>query len=186
MDRFEPGRIVASRSTKGTASTESTGSTIVSRQVSHSVTTPPANVAPAENTAIVVRELALAYKAPRRALSSSSRAVRLPFRVASTAEHPERVEFTIKALGDFTELHSALRPGRRVFLDGPYGEFTIEGHTAPARFRDDRRRRGDHHLAEHAAHSRGSRRPAPAPTDRRSRTEDRILLRRTSANSASG
>jgi 3-phenylpropionate/trans-cinnamate dioxygenase ferredoxin reductase subunit len=51
-----------------------------------------------------------------------------PFSVASSAEHPERVEFTIKALGDFTELVGALRPGRRVFLDGPYGGFTIEGH----------------------------------------------------------
>jgi 3-phenylpropionate/trans-cinnamate dioxygenase ferredoxin reductase subunit len=50
-----------------------------------------------------------------------------PFSIASTAEHPERIEFTIKALGDFTELLSALRPGRRVFLDGPYGGFTIEG-----------------------------------------------------------
>jgi 3-phenylpropionate/trans-cinnamate dioxygenase ferredoxin reductase subunit len=50
-----------------------------------------------------------------------------PFSIASTAEHPERKEFTIKALGDFTELLSALRPGRKVFLDGPYGGFTIEG-----------------------------------------------------------
>ncbi|MFF0268193.1 ferric reductase-like transmembrane domain-containing protein [Kribbella sp. NPDC004536] len=50
-----------------------------------------------------------------------------PFSIASTAEHPERMEFTIKALGDFTELLVALRPGRRVFLDGPYGGFTIEG-----------------------------------------------------------
>ena len=50
-----------------------------------------------------------------------------PFSIASTAEHPDRMEFTIKALGDFTELLGALRPGRRVFLDGPYGGFTIEG-----------------------------------------------------------
>jgi predicted ferric reductase len=50
-----------------------------------------------------------------------------PFSVASSAEHPDRMEFTIKALGDFTELLVGLRPGRRVFLDGPYGGFTIEG-----------------------------------------------------------
>ncbi|MGW6194609.1 ferredoxin reductase family protein [Kribbella sp. NPDC055110] len=50
-----------------------------------------------------------------------------PFSIASTAEHPERMEFTIKALGDFTELVGALRPGRRVFLDGPYGGFTMDG-----------------------------------------------------------
>jgi len=50
-----------------------------------------------------------------------------PFSISSTAVHPERKEFTIKALGDFTELLAALRPGRRVFLDGPYGGFTVEG-----------------------------------------------------------
>lgn len=50
-----------------------------------------------------------------------------PFSIASSAEHPDRMEFTIKALGDFTELLVGLRPGRRVFLDGPYGGFTIEG-----------------------------------------------------------
>ncbi|NUR94502.1 MAG: hypothetical protein HOV67_04495 [Kribbellaceae bacterium] len=50
-----------------------------------------------------------------------------PFSIASSAEHPDRIEFTIKALGDFTELLGALRPGRRVFLDGPYGGFTIDG-----------------------------------------------------------
>jgi predicted ferric reductase len=50
-----------------------------------------------------------------------------PFSIASSAEHPERMDFTIKALGDFTELLGALRPGRRVFLDGPYGGFTVEG-----------------------------------------------------------
>jgi predicted ferric reductase len=50
-----------------------------------------------------------------------------PFSIASTAERPHLKEFTIKALGDFTELLAALRPGRRVFLDGPYGRFTMEG-----------------------------------------------------------
>jgi 3-phenylpropionate/trans-cinnamate dioxygenase ferredoxin reductase subunit len=50
-----------------------------------------------------------------------------PFSIASTAEHPDRMEFTIKALGDFTELLVGLRPGRRVYLDGPYGGFTMSG-----------------------------------------------------------
>jgi 3-phenylpropionate/trans-cinnamate dioxygenase ferredoxin reductase subunit len=50
-----------------------------------------------------------------------------PFSIASTAEHPDRMEFTIKALGDFTELLGGLRPGRRVYLDGPYGGFTMSG-----------------------------------------------------------
>lgn len=50
-----------------------------------------------------------------------------PFTIASTAEQPHRKEFTIKALGDFSELLAGLRPGRRIFLDGPYGRFTTEG-----------------------------------------------------------
>ena len=50
-----------------------------------------------------------------------------PFTICSTAEEPHRKEFTIKALGDFTELLRGLRPGRRVYLDGPYGRFTMEG-----------------------------------------------------------
>ncbi len=50
-----------------------------------------------------------------------------PFTITSTAEQPHRKTFTIKALGDFSELLRGLRPGRRVFLDGPYGGFTIDG-----------------------------------------------------------
>lgn len=48
-----------------------------------------------------------------------------PFTIASTAAEPWRKEFTIKALGDFTELVAGLRPGRSVFLDGPHGRFTL-------------------------------------------------------------
>ncbi|MFD2078510.1 3-phenylpropionate/trans-cinnamate dioxygenase ferredoxin reductase subunit [Actinopolymorpha cephalotaxi] len=50
-----------------------------------------------------------------------------PFTIASAATEPARKEFTIKALGDFTELLSGLRPGRRVYLDGPHGRFTTDG-----------------------------------------------------------
>ncbi len=50
-----------------------------------------------------------------------------PFTISSTAEQPHRKSFTIKALGDFSELLRGLRPGRRVFLDGPYGGFTMDG-----------------------------------------------------------
>jgi predicted ferric reductase len=50
-----------------------------------------------------------------------------PFTIASTAERPDVKVFTIKALGDFSELLSGLRPGRRVYLDGPYGRFTVDG-----------------------------------------------------------
>jgi len=50
-----------------------------------------------------------------------------PFSIASTAHTPHRKEFTIKALGDFTSALGQLTPGRRVYLDGPYGGFTIDG-----------------------------------------------------------
>jgi 3-phenylpropionate/trans-cinnamate dioxygenase ferredoxin reductase subunit len=50
-----------------------------------------------------------------------------PFTIASTAERPHLKEFTIKGLGDFSELLIGLRPGRKVYLDGPYGQFTIDG-----------------------------------------------------------
>jgi predicted ferric reductase len=50
-----------------------------------------------------------------------------PFTIASMADTPHQKEFTIKALGDFSELLRGMRPGRRVFIDGPYGRFTIEG-----------------------------------------------------------
>lgn len=57
-----------------------------------------------------------------------------PFSISSTAQTPHRKEFTIKALGDFSELLRGLRPGRRVFLDGPYGGFTVEGLDASPGF----------------------------------------------------
>lgn len=53
-----------------------------------------------------------------------------PFTIASAATKPWRKEFTIKALGDFTELVAGLRPGRRVYLDGPHGRFTHASHPA--------------------------------------------------------
>jgi predicted ferric reductase len=50
-----------------------------------------------------------------------------PFTIASSAAHPEHKEFTVKALGDFSEILAGLRPGRRVHLDGPHGAFTLDG-----------------------------------------------------------
>jgi predicted ferric reductase len=50
-----------------------------------------------------------------------------PFTIASSAETPERMEFTVKALGDFSEILAGLRPGRTVHLDGPHGSFTLDG-----------------------------------------------------------
>lgn len=55
-----------------------------------------------------------------------------PFSFASSAAHPERPEFTIKELGDFTSGIAELGPGTRAYLDGPYGAFSYERYPAPA------------------------------------------------------
>jgi predicted ferric reductase len=49
-----------------------------------------------------------------------------PFSFSSSAEHPDRVSFTIKELGDFTASLGDLEPGTRAYLDGPYGAFSYE------------------------------------------------------------
>jgi predicted ferric reductase len=54
-----------------------------------------------------------------------------PFSIASSAEAPQRLEFTIKALGDFTETVRAIAPGEIAYLDGPYGAFSVDRMRAP-------------------------------------------------------
>lgn len=49
-----------------------------------------------------------------------------PFSISSSAEKPGRVEFTIKALGDFTAKLGNLKPGAKAYVDGPYGNFTLQ------------------------------------------------------------
>jgi predicted ferric reductase len=49
-----------------------------------------------------------------------------PFSFSSSAEHPDRLSFTIKELGDFTAALGDLEPGTRAYLDGPYGAFSYE------------------------------------------------------------
>src|SRR6185295_17642988 len=44
-----------------------------------------------------------------------------PFSFASSAMHPERIEFAIKELGDFTSTIQDLKIGERAYLEGPYG-----------------------------------------------------------------
>jgi predicted ferric reductase len=49
-----------------------------------------------------------------------------PFSFSSSAvQRGARVEMTIRKLGDFTSRIDSVPVGRRVFLDGPYGAFTI-------------------------------------------------------------
>lgn len=49
-----------------------------------------------------------------------------PFSMSSSGDHPERLEFTIKALGDFTQTVKDIEPGTKAYLDGPYGVFTSD------------------------------------------------------------
>lgn len=46
-----------------------------------------------------------------------------PFSIASSAARPGSLEFTIKAVGDFTRRVAELRPGAVVMLDGPHGSY---------------------------------------------------------------
>jgi predicted ferric reductase len=51
-----------------------------------------------------------------------------PFSYSSSASHPERPAFTIKAYGDFTSRVPQLPPGTRVLLDGPHGSYRPRRH----------------------------------------------------------
>ncbi|MBD2342526.1 ferric reductase-like transmembrane domain-containing protein [Calothrix sp. FACHB-156] len=57
-----------------------------------------------------------------------------PFSFASSAENRDRVEFGIKALGDFTNTIKDVKPGTKAFLDGPYGVFTTDLYENTAGF----------------------------------------------------
>jgi len=54
-----------------------------------------------------------------------------PFSFASSAERPEQMGFMIKSVGDWTERIKSLTAGTRVYVDGPYGIFSIDQHDAP-------------------------------------------------------
>jgi 3-phenylpropionate/trans-cinnamate dioxygenase ferredoxin reductase subunit len=49
-----------------------------------------------------------------------------PFSFSSSAESPEELEMTIKELGDFTATIGNVAPGQIVYLDGPYGAFSVD------------------------------------------------------------
>jgi predicted ferric reductase len=53
-----------------------------------------------------------------------------PFSFASSAEHPERLEFGIRSLGDFSGAIGDVEPGTRAFIDGPHGAFSIDRYPA--------------------------------------------------------
>jgi len=54
-----------------------------------------------------------------------------PFSISSSAERPNRLEFTIKDRGDFTRTVHTITPGEIAYLDGPYGAFSVDRAEAP-------------------------------------------------------
>lgn len=48
-----------------------------------------------------------------------------PFTIASSAERPDRLQFTIKELGDFTSTIKNIPAGTSAFVEGPFGAFTL-------------------------------------------------------------
>ncbi|WP_414545614.1 ferric reductase-like transmembrane domain-containing protein [Nostoc sp. CCY0012] len=57
-----------------------------------------------------------------------------PFSMSSSGDNTERIEFSIKALGDFTKRIKDVEPGTKAFLDGPYGVFTTDRYEDTAGF----------------------------------------------------
>jgi predicted ferric reductase len=54
-----------------------------------------------------------------------------PFSFSSSAERPDRIQFTIKSSGDYsTSLHE-LAVGETVYVDGPHGSFSSDRHEGP-------------------------------------------------------
>ncbi len=53
-----------------------------------------------------------------------------PFSFSSSAAHLESLSFTIKEIGDFTSTIKDLSAGERVYLDGPYGSFSVDRYQA--------------------------------------------------------
>ena len=51
-----------------------------------------------------------------------------PFSFSSSAARQDRVEFTIKELGDFTRTIKETQVGQIAYLDGPYGVFSVDRH----------------------------------------------------------
>jgi predicted ferric reductase len=57
-----------------------------------------------------------------------------PFSMSSAPQRLPRLEFTIKALGDFTSGIGDVQRGEPVYLDGPYGVFSIDRHRRASGF----------------------------------------------------
>ncbi len=49
-----------------------------------------------------------------------------PFSFSGSSQRAPRVEFTVKALGDFTRRAQETRPGARAYVDGPFGSMSLD------------------------------------------------------------
>ncbi len=52
-----------------------------------------------------------------------------PFSFASSSEQEDFLEFSIKNLGAFTARIKNMKPGDKVYLDGPYGAFNLDNYS---------------------------------------------------------
>ncbi|MBN1859601.1 ferric reductase-like transmembrane domain-containing protein [Candidatus Bipolaricaulota bacterium] len=57
-----------------------------------------------------------------------------PFSYSSSAQNPRAPSFTIKAIGDFTDKIAALDVGTRVYVDGPFGAFSMDRQPSAREF----------------------------------------------------
>ena len=57
-----------------------------------------------------------------------------PFSMPSSGDRADRLEFGIKASGDFTNCIKDVQPGTKAYLDGPYGVFTTDRYWDSAGF----------------------------------------------------
>lgn len=57
-----------------------------------------------------------------------------PFSMSSSGDRADRIEFGIKAIGDFTKRIKDYEPGTKAYLDGPYGVFTTDRYEDSAGF----------------------------------------------------
>jgi predicted ferric reductase len=53
-----------------------------------------------------------------------------PFSISSSPTTRDRLELTIKELGDFTRTIKTVQPGEAIYLDGPFGAFSIDRYPA--------------------------------------------------------
>ena len=56
-----------------------------------------------------------------------------PFTIASSAENRDAIQMSIKALGKFTSRIQDLKVGDKVFVDGPYGYYSIDRYPETSR-----------------------------------------------------